>query len=697
MSAKFRLERLRVEGFKAFTAPQSIELGRNLFIFGKNGHGKSSIVEAIRWCLFGLGERQGQEAEVQNAFYSSGDCQVQLELRGPGGLWTLHRRLRPGSLRSDLEIRDPNGEEVLLGDMLPNMARLGPREGTHIIFSSQQASSRRPQADITAFDRVLYAYLHVDEIPDLIKSLKDAIEEQIQNEQQLAEMVEAVDTSFREKLSELRSRMDEIQVASPWPGKGVPTNAETSSRLKRFVKECGGETKQEDGDTPTNEWLLSEAQRAISAFSETISPADLADARAALSQLVNARQGYLTASKAVQDSHIRAESAQASLNKLLEQCPKAKLLEDRDRLIRRNAELTLRLAIVNQASELFDRFRPEHCPICDDPVDSVNIAAVLKGSAKSDDDLADLATELDAINTDLARIGDAELENISAKSALDDEQQSLSTALDLLKPHIEDFDDPVGSSELSEQALTERITALEREQAEAGGALNVKRSQLQKLQAEVRFQGYRMRESVLVRALSIGMKPARDTHATYNDMLDTLRRIHEVLQRSFNDVLNETLPKVGALMTDVFGRLTQQASFPKIVIQPGPAEAKRTLELRVTSDATPGQSFDPNQVLNGQAFNASILVPYFVFSQFQADALELDCLLIDDPSQSFDTSRVELLLKELSSAASHAQLIVCSHEEEKFAESISKYFEPDSYAITRVVAFSPDQGPTLAS
>ena len=68
------------------------------------------------------------------------------------------------------------------------------------------------------------------------------------------------------------------------------------------------------------------------------------------------------------------------------------------------------------------------------------------------------------------------------------------------------------------------------------------------------------------------------------------------------------------------------------------------------------------------------LVPYFVFSQFQAEALELDCLLIDDPSQSFDTSRVELLLQELATAATHAQLIVASHEEDRFTPFIDKYF-----------------------
>ena len=52
-------------------------------MFGRNGLGKSSIVEAVRWCLFGLADRP--ETEVRNVFYSAGECNVELELEGPVG------------------------------------------------------------------------------------------------------------------------------------------------------------------------------------------------------------------------------------------------------------------------------------------------------------------------------------------------------------------------------------------------------------------------------------------------------------------------------------------------------------------------------------------------------------------------------------------------------------------------------------
>lgn len=106
-TATFRLQRIGVEGFKAFVAPQSFDIGEHLFVFGKNGLGKSSVVEAIRWCLFGLADRP--EAEVRNVFYSAGECRVELDLKGPDGIWKMQRRLRPGSGRSDVTIQDPAG------------------------------------------------------------------------------------------------------------------------------------------------------------------------------------------------------------------------------------------------------------------------------------------------------------------------------------------------------------------------------------------------------------------------------------------------------------------------------------------------------------------------------------------------------------------------------------------------------------
>ena len=63
-------------------------------------------------------------------------------------------------------------------------------------FASQQSTRRRPQADITDFDKVLYSYLRIESVPDLLDRLEREIEEQAEIEQQLAEEVNDAEESF---------------------------------------------------------------------------------------------------------------------------------------------------------------------------------------------------------------------------------------------------------------------------------------------------------------------------------------------------------------------------------------------------------------------------------------------------------------------------------------------------------------------
>ena len=694
--AAFKIQRLGIEGFKAFAAPQSFDIGGgHVFVFGRNGLGKSSVVEAVRWCLFGLADRA--EAEVRNVFYPAGECKVELELDGPGGRWTIQRRLRPGSGRSDPTIRDPSGAIVLQTDVFPGLARLGPREGTHIIFASQQSTRRRPQADITDFDKVLYSYLRIDDVPDLLDRLEKEFEEQSEVERQLAEEVDKAEESLRLQLSELRSRIEEDLATAPWPGETVPTNAETDARIRAFVKECDGSLERADGGRVTREWLLEEAERAIqqlSAATRDTLERELTAARTTFEQLSTAKETFEDLTAQLKTAQARVGSCEHELRNALGDTTKQKLHEERDDLMGQDNQFAGYLALVEQAAGYFEEFSPEDCPVCDARVNPAEVLSRLQDRVGSDLRAAEFAEALKTVQARLEAIKVAEEALATAKEA----RASIESRLAAARLELEKLlDDPADlpSSDRTVEHVAERIRQLERELRESGSLVTSKRIALKSLRTEARFQGYRSREERLNRNLDSGLEPAREAHREFADVLERTRAVREALQESFNNTLNGTLPDINTLMTEVYGRLTQQASFPKIVVESGPADEKRELRIRVTSERTPGESFVPSEVLNGQAFNAVNLVPYFVFSQFQAAALELDCLLIDDPSQSFDTSRVELLLQELATAATHAQLIVASHEEDRFTPFIGKYFPSGSYRVLRVTSFAPDVGPTF--
>lgn len=250
-------------------------------------------------------------------------------------------------------------------------------------------------------------------------------------------------------------------------------------------------------------------------------------------------------------------------------------------------------------------------------------------------------------------------------------------------------------SRIDSLSLTQKALETSLESEKDSAATWVKNIGL--LRQELRFQNYRRRSQMLEEDLDVGLEATRAAYSQFEQLLHTTKSIRQKLQHEFNNALDQTLPQIGNMMTAVYQRLTQQRSFETVYVERGTEESRqRTLTLSVSSKRVPDVRCDPTDVLNGQAVSALQLVPYFVFSQFQSEALELDLLIVDDPSQSFDTSRVKLLMKELASAASHAQLIIATHEVERFEPQIPEFFREQDYSIIRISEFDPEKGPSIA-
>lgn len=161
-----------------------------------------------------------------------------------------------------------------------------------------------------------------------------------------------------------------------------------------------------------------------------------------------------------------------------------------------------------------------------------------------------------------------------------------------------------------------------------------------------------------------------------------------------NRRLDEELPPVGEEMSKVYLRLTGSPTFDSISVQRGESfDGAVTLDLKVSSSRGAGTWRVDDGILNGQALSAIRLVPYFVFSRYQEGPL-LDLLLLDDPTQAFDTEKIELLLTELSDATSHATLLVATHEEDRFLPYLNQHFPPDSIVAYRAVDLD-ENGPRI--
>ncbi len=74
---------------------------------------------------------------------------------------------------------------------------------------------------------------------------------------------------------------------------------------------------------------------------------------------------------------------------------------------------------------------------------------------------------------------------------------------------------------------------------------------------------------------------------------------------------------------------------------------------------------------------------------------EVYLLLLDDPTQSFDTHHIDVLVAKLAELGKRVQLVVASHEVDHFQRLLPEYFGSDEYGVVRVTGFSRQEGPIL--
>lgn len=692
---KYRLNAVTVEGFGAFTVPQRVTLSqKHTFVFGPNGHGKSSVLEAIRWCLFGQAQRP--EAEVRNIYYPPRECTVTLELVAASRSLTLRRRLRPGASRSDLTISDASGAEVRQADVFPHLARLGPKEGTHIIVAGQQAAARRPQADISDFARVLYSYLDIEDVPELIKALDELIQEKTIERDRLAASLETLAADARSKLHNIELQLAELLRSTPWDTNKPPVSSETTKKIHAFYAETIRLANDLRQDGLTLEQELDAAERATrslvtAARSEldkrkVEQAARLSSLQSTYEQLNVARKGHL-------ESEASLKQHQDALAAIIDGKTTGQLESELLAMQSQMSYQQIKADLLKRARELYERSPFDRCPICD----TVKSPDAFLGAMTASHDAGSwhgesLSRQCDALREKIQKVGELNETIREQSEASDRNRTKKEEALRALKKLLEISEEPT-DEQISVQiaALGESITMVEAQIAGAGQAFGEREKVIKALRAELRFQCYQTEASRLRRILTDRIADPQGVFEEYQSLLRTTTELRQLIEAEFDKAVAAAIPPLNGMMTEVYKRLTQQVSFDRVLIDKAGSE----LALFVGSSRRAGRH-NPDDVLNGQSNSALRLVPYFVFSEFQQDSLELELLLIDDPSQSFDTSHVGILLEELQKIASRTQLIVASHEREKFEHALGRYFSKEDMQVLAVEAFDPDKGPSIA-
>ncbi len=691
MGDGFRIARIGIEGFKGFTTRQDIDLrNRHVFLLGQNGNGKSSVVEAIRWGLFGSTGRRGDI--VANSDYGK-RCRVEISLLRDGKEWQLRRTLiRGASGGNDPRLFDETGQERRIGDIMPQLDSLNAGEGTHIIFAPQSTPLKRQPEDLKPFERTVYTHLGLTPARALMGHLEDFQSELREEEETLDGHVSDLRKRVEGRIESLEAERSMMLTSPPWGEAKAPTMAESEVKARRLVKRITDPDEEAPADGASIGALIQAAELAL----ESRSAEQQATLQAKL-ELAVARHGQLQELRDGLGELRGKEAATIAARSKLADTLEDKSIED----LRQSAEerrrqadtVALRSELAVKAIEVMRReveSQAISCPICGQDQDRVGLESMLEARCREP-----LEEELDGLRKAERVLREAKdresvVNELARNEAEHREKQAsaLKTIEGLSDRNVEELDD--ASLEHEVTTVSNQIASIKAQVNDDQEWFNEIGKDLAVLRVEARYHDLQkgLRD---LRAIEADFRRAADVFRTLLRFGRSVGEIQDAVSSALTKELKDKTPAVADSLSQVFAALTRHPHFDRLTFN----EAKLPgLEMRVSSSRYPGATH-PTGVLNGQAQSALDLVPYFALGGAKETPTEVYLVLLDDPTRAFDKEHIAILIDQLADLGQRVQIMVASQETETFRKLLPHSFDRAEYVVIEPKNWSFEHGPVL--
>ena len=685
----FRVQTIAIEGFKGFTTRKEIALnGRHVFLLGQNGNGKSSIIEAVRWGLFGSAGRPNEV--VANQHYP-GVCRVQITLMREGKQWNLRRTLNRGTTGgSDAVLTDEYGNERSIREIMPQLDTVNAGEGMHIIFAPQSAPLRRQPEDLSAFERTVFNYLGLTHPRALLSHIDDFLEGQKKAEVDLGGELTDARTEIDKQITELTRSIRSIISSPPWDGGRSPSVAESENKARRLIEEITGSPPDQSLEGVSLEALIDSAEVALQArrAQDVDGLKKEAAAIAGRRERVENLQGI---EMSIDAQRSTIDNVQSRLDTTLDGLTLDEVSKRVD-TVRGEADTeVLTRRVIEDALALLNHNRTEliSCPICESQHNRQDLELALQSTAH--EQTSDAGSKLASLESQLRQCQELERGLQMTKDELTPLNMKAIEIEAFVDANDREYLDNTGDLDALIEILSEQESSIEEQVGDQEGWFITKNAQLVKLNDENRF--HKIQSSLI--SLQRSRNRFAQVEAAYKDFVtfgESVVEIRRAVETRLNEQLAEEIPGVSEALSEAFAALTRHPWYDRLIIS---ENALPKLELRVASTGDPSGSEHPTGVLNGQAESALVLVPYFAFSQIDDAPTEVYLVLLDDPTRAFDEEHIEILVERLAELGRRVQLIVASQETARFEALLPKMFGKDSYAMVEPTAWSYNNGPKL--
>ena len=688
----FRVQTVSIEGFKGFTTCQDIDIkGRHVFLLGQNGHGKSSIIEAIRWGLFGSTGRPNEV--VDNRSYAAA-CRVIVALSREDKIWNLRRTLIRGiSGGSDALLTDETGQEHHIREILPQLDSVDAGEGTYIIFSSQATPLRRQPQDLTPFERTVFNHLGLTHPRSLLSEIDKTLEDQRLIEQSLGETLTDVRDGLNNQVSFIEKERGLITNSPPWEGSLFPSIIQSENKVKDLIAEVSGNLSDESLSGVSLDGLISHADDALKNRQDK---SELEDVAKQVAETRGLLEEFRSVLREIATKRETVKNVQSQIDGILDGTSPDDIRSRITEIQEEADAIALRHRVVEDATRLIGLGNGDSvsCPVCEFEHQRVDLESTLERiTGKQTGENSSELTRLEQMLSSMEQLeGDAAVHRT--------ELAELEQRANSLRARIE----AVNHGELLPQGqdISDHLDAMIKRWAEQEEAIKAQtedhedwfKSMQARLSNLTRESNFHTLQGKLEQVLD-SKNRFEEVNQAYQDLVsfgESVQTLRQAVEICLTEKLKEGIPEVSDNLSQIFYALTRHPWYDKLELD---QDKLPKLELRVASTQDHFVVSHPTDVLNGQAESALELVPYFAFSQTKGAPTEVYLVLLDDPTRAFDEEHIGILVECLAELGRHVQLVVASQETSRFRELLFHHFEADEYVIIEPTEWSYNNGPKL--
>ncbi len=675
-----KLLSLELSGFRGFPITRVIDLNADaVVIVGANGHGKTSMFDAILWALSGRIPRlQNDDSRLVSMYSESGQARVAVTLReNSGRTFTITRSFDGAEGRISLEnstrmMQGPAAEGAIIDLLWPDAANAAdPAEALAAVLTRsvylQQDLIRQFVESATDQERfaAVSEMVGAGRVTELQASLERSKKAWSTTTNQRSEEARAL----RERLallearlatvSEDASRASAVVTAQEWEEwwSAVQEQVSTIRRVEPNARDAslaiGAAIKELDARSHSTERRL----QTLSALQEELSITHdpLPNIENLRSSLVLARQASESARQQVADEQTR----------LAEVRRQQSVLQDQAAQLRALATIAL-------------QHLGEHCPVCAQTYDRDETRERLEALVNNAPTIATVRSGADTLPQLLSNFSAKEKNVSEAELAVRSAEQQVARAqanlelrtrriaeLGLLASSSETLRSVVGKAAADSKALLAQFALL----LSTGESLALRLGQTSNVAIgeELRREAEALRHDLAEREMAI---------AARNRTGDEAQGIIEALREASSKVVEQRLTEISPLLQSTYARIDPHPAFRFVSLLTRVIRGKGHLAT-VISDPTENKDSDsPASVLSSSQLNA-LAVSVFLSLNLGITTPPLAAAMLDDPLQSLDDINLLGLVDLLRRSKDRRQLLVSTHDA-RFGALLARKLRPST-------------------